>query len=118
MEKFGKKIICERIIESKNYCGSERLTPLVALCWTCMGYKGSLKNAIIEAYDEFNDEYDADVREQINEKEEDEEEEKDKKEKEVEKVIEEMKKTVLPTSTDQFIDQNSNDEYLNSFQEP
>ena len=62
-----------------------------------------------------SDEYDADVGEQMNEEEEDEEKEEkedDEKKEDEEVEDEEVEESVLLTSTDQQIDQNSDDEYL------
>ncbi|RGB27965.1 hypothetical protein C1646_673586 [Rhizophagus diaphanus] len=50
--------------------------------------------------------------EEEEEKKEDEKEEEDKKEEEVKEVVEKVEETVLLTSTNQLIDQNSDDEYL------
>ena len=109
-ETSGKKIIRERVIKSKNYCGSERSAPLLAPRWTRAGYKGHLKNAVIEACDE----YYSDVGEQMDEKEEEEEKKDDEKKEEEEKEEDEevVEETVLQTSTDQQIDQDSDDDHL------
>jgi hypothetical protein len=77
---------------------------LLAPRWTRKGYKGRLKDAVLNLHSD--NEYDADIGERNEEEEKNENGEKNEV---LEEVVEE---TVLMTSNDQHIDENSDDEYL------
>lgn len=77
---------------------------MLAPRWMCKGYKGRLKDAVLNLH--LDNEYDADIGEHNEEEEKNENGEKNEV---LEEVVEEI---VLMTSNDQHIDENSDDEYL------
>lgn len=108
----------KRIVRDDDYCKNEKLAPLLAPRWTRTGYKGRLKDAVIESIESQseNNGYDADTGEKMDEEKEDNEKDEEGKDEEgVEKAGEETveeEETVLLSSEDQHIDWSSDDEHL------
>ena len=99
----NSKKVRSRTTMENNFSNDETVAPSLAPRWTHAGYKGRLKEAVIEAC---NDRYqDADIEEEEEKKKEVGEKEEGRKEGE-EEEMEEVEETVLLTSEDR---KNSDD---------
>ena len=136
-EEPNNRKIRERVM-GNNFSNNETTAPLLAPRWTCAGYEGRLKDAIIEACNDYQPDnqhqqldqpdnqhqqldqlYSHDDLMELTERErayndgyDGEEEEEEEEEEDEDEEDEEDKETVLLTSNDRFFDQNSDDEYL------
>ena len=136
-EEPNNRKICERVM-GNNFSNNETTAPLLAPRWTCAGYEGRLKDAIIEACNDYQPDnqhqqldqpdnqhqqldqlYSHDDLMELTERErayndgyDGEEEEEEEEEEDEDEEDEEDEETVLLTSNDRFFDQNSDDEDL------
>ena len=135
-EEPNNRKICERVI-GNNFSNNETTASLLASRWTCAGYKGRLKDVIIEVcndnqhqqpdqpdnqHQQLDQLYSHDDLMELTERErayndeydgkEEEKEEEEEDEDEENEENEEDEKMVLLTSNDRFFDQNSDNEYF------